>query len=341
MIFLKRSNDNHSRIKIYLASFATTCLLITTFYTRMVDSQPINEDDLAAIPLTQEQVVKSINDTFDKLNDVYVHPNMIIELKEKVLNRLDSGSYSNIHNNLNFSKVISKELQEISGDKHLGVFVNKNSEDPLTHVLAPTKDSIKNNFSFQKAEVLEGNIGLLKFNKFDADPTAQTVTDHAIGFLASTDALIIDLRDCIGGSPELVRYLISHFIGQETLLWTAINRNSAQLPTRSLENIGPDKFKENFPVFILTGPNTTSAAEVFTFVLQQKGIAIVVGEQTPGITHAVSAFRINDYFYGRFSTSWIQFPFAPGGFEGQGVTPDIEVPLDSSLAVAHKAAMAL
>lgn len=61
---------------------------------------------------------------------------------------------------------------------------------------------------FEKMEVLPGNIGYLPFNLFVDDiVAAKSTITTALKFLANTSALIIDLRENVGGSPEMVKII--------------------------------------------------------------------------------------------------------------------------------------
>jgi len=52
---------------------------------------------------------------------------------------------------------------------------------------------------------LKGNIGYLSFNLFVDDiESVQPTIKAALTFLRNADALIIDLRDNMGGNPKMV-----------------------------------------------------------------------------------------------------------------------------------------
>jgi hypothetical protein len=63
--------------------------------------------------------------------------------------------------------------------------------------------SREDNFTFREIKILSGNIGYLLFHGFSGlvNEARPTVT-AAFRFLANTKALIIDLRENGGGSPE-------------------------------------------------------------------------------------------------------------------------------------------
>lgn len=81
------------------------------------------------------------------------------------------------------------------------------------------------------------------------------------------------------------------------------------------------RFKRDFPLFVLTGPDTASAAELFAYALQSYGKARTVGQGTAGMAHLVGAKAINEYFVGRFSTYRHTNPVTHTDWEGEGVTP--------------------
>ena len=290
--------------------------------------------------LSQNTVQKSVHETLHLLNEVYVYPDKARKIQFEMIERMEQGAYDHINSKVEFSTVISSELREISRDSHLSVRVIRDYSHKPTHILTETEDSRKYNFAFQKLEVLSGNIGYMKFNKFYQDEEATAVVDHAFGFLSGTDAMIIDLRDCIGGSPELVRYMLSYFFEKTTKLWSVYDRSGeSSYDVFSIEDVGGKQFKKNYPLFILAGPNTASAAEYFAYTLKHFGKAETVGEITRGAAHMVGAKVINKYFYGRFSMSRPVNPITKGDWEGVGVIPDIASNSGLSLDVAHSEAL--
>ncbi len=292
------------------------------------------------ILLSQEQVRQSIVDTLQTLNEVYVFPEKAKLIESEVLSRMNNGAYDHIQSTKEFQRFMTDELIEVSTDGHLGIMRVKDDKSEPTHVIVETEDIYKNNYAFQKVEILKGNVGYLKFNKFYIDDEAVETVDYAFGFLKDTDAMIIDLRDCIGGSPELVRYMSSHFFNEKTLLWRFHTRGDEEIfDHESMENVGLSNFKNDYPVFILVGPETASGAELFSYTLKHYGKATIIGEKTNGIAYAVGAVKINQYFIGRFSMNQPINPVTNTNWEIVGVQPDIKASLSDSLHVAHSKAL--
>lgn len=64
-----------------------------------------------------------------------------------------------------------------------------------------------NNRAFRKVEVLPGNIGYVKFDGFMPADVCAPNGVAAMGFVAHTGALILDLRDNGGGDPAMVTFI--------------------------------------------------------------------------------------------------------------------------------------
>ncbi|MBL8300453.1 MAG: S41 family peptidase [Rhodanobacteraceae bacterium] len=296
------------------------------------DSRP---DD----PISAQLVRESVVGTVELMNKIYVYPETARRVGTEMLRRLDAGAYDHIASKQEFANRISAELVELTGDGHMGVMVAEGKAPP-THVLQETVDRFRLNYGFQRVEVLDGNIGYLKLNKFHQDEQAERVADHALAFLGDTAALIIDLTECKGGSPELVRHLLSHFFADGTSLWSIVNRDGEVVHAAvAKKGIGSGRFKRDYPLFVLTGPDTASAAELFAYTLQSSGKAKTVGQGTTGIAHLVGAQAINEHFTGRFSTYRNTNPVTGSDWERVGIKPDNPAAPEDRLATATRMAV--
>jgi hypothetical protein len=303
-------------------------------FASSVGSPTSRHDGAIDVQLVRDSVVSTV----ELLNEIYVYPETARRVGAEMLRRLDSGAYDRIASKQEFADRISSELVELSGDGHMGVMVAEDDAPP-THVLQEPVDRFRLNYGFQRVEVLDGNIGYLKLNKFHQDDEAEQVADHALGFLGDTNALIIDLTECKGGSPELVRHLLSYFFTDETSLWSIINRNGETVyEALSKAGVGSERFRRDFPLFVLTGPDTASAAELFAYALQSYGKAKTVGQGTVGIAHLVGAQSINQHFTGRFSTYRNTNPVTGSDWERVGITPDYPAAPEDVLATAIRMA---
>lgn len=131
----------------------------------------------------------------------------------------------------------------------------------------------------------------------------------------------------------------AYFYADETLLWSIIDRSGESVHDAvSTPGLGPTRFKHDFPLYILTGPETASAAELFAYTLRSSGKAQTVGQRTMGVAHLVGALPINEHFVGRFSTYRNSNPLTNSNWEGVGVAPDTPALPEDSLAIAVRLA---
>ena len=109
------------------------------------------------------------------------------------------------------------------------------------------------NGGFEKVERLEGNVGLLKFNGFVPPEFAGETAVAAMNFLASSDALIVDLRENGGGDPAMVALICSYLFGAEQVhlndLYFRPANETQQYWTLSYV---PGRRYEGKPVYVLT-----------------------------------------------------------------------------------------
>jgi hypothetical protein len=65
------------------------------------------------------------------------------------------------------------------------------------------------NCMFSKLEILDHNVGYVKFGAFAPPDICGSTVVAAMNFLAHTDALIFDLRESHGGDPNMVDFMVS------------------------------------------------------------------------------------------------------------------------------------
>jgi len=136
------------------------------------------------------------------------------------------------------------------------------------------------------------------------------------------DGLILDLRTNGGGTYDNLRALLGVFTSGT--MGTLTNRTGDTSTVRVwAERIGNS---QTLPLVVLTGPGTESFAEVLAAALQAKGRAVVIGLNSAGNIETL----LSHEFEGG-SRLWLAEEIfrLPNGknFEGEGVTPDVRVPI--------------
>ncbi|MCA1817275.1 MAG: hypothetical protein LC746_12950, partial [Acidobacteria bacterium] len=198
----------------------------------------------------------------------------------------------------------------------------------------------RSNNYFRRVERLEGNVGYLDLGGFAPGGAARETAAGAMAFLSNTDAVIIDLRRCPGGSGDMVEFLSSYFFGAEprVLMKMYFRPTDSSVESKTVANV-PGRRMPTTDLYILTSPSTGSACEAFSYSLQQYGRAKIVGEPTAGAGYANSLELIGAGFTLSVSVGRPEHPRSGKGWEGVGVQPDIPARAADALAVAHAGAL--
>ena len=225
--------------------------------------------------LNLPQLVDSITRS---LNQHYIFPQqaqrMSLYLQEQVRKHA-YASLANVPNEL--VKRLQADLSTVHHDPHLFVdynpaFAPAGPANPSS-AEAETSQAKKywqaNNYLFKKVEILPGNIGYLPFTGFVPDLAgAQPTITAALQFVVHTSALIIDLRENMGGSPEMVSLLESYFFQEKTHMNDLINRSTNDTTVFYADPAKVQHLTLSMPIYILTSHRTFSGAEDFAYAMQ-------------------------------------------------------------------------
>jgi hypothetical protein len=288
---------------------------------------------------------KVIDGAVAALNDTYVFPETAKKMEEALRAHQQKGDYDAISDGDDFAKRLTDDFQAISHDKHLRMMFSPaalpdfdiQKPDPKREA-EERKQMERVNCGFKKAEILEDNIGYLKFDFF-ADPgiCGPTVV-AAMNFLANVDAIIFDLRENGGGDPKMVAFVSSYLFAERTHLndlWTRKGDVTEQYWT---DPYVPGKRLDGKPAFVLTSKNTFSGGEEFTNNLKVLKRAKIVGETTGGGAHPVRGHRITEHFGIGVPFARAINPVTHTNWEGTGVEPDVKVNGSQALEEAIKLA---
>jgi hypothetical protein len=285
-----------------------------------------------------------IDNAIAQLDTHYVFPEVATRMAQDVRARLARGEYERVTNGISFASVLTEHLQGVSRDKHLRVnFSPARVPDRRPNA---TRDSAAReryrthmaavNCGFVKAEHLPGNVGYVKFNFFADPEVCGPTASAAMSFVANSDALIVDLRENGGGSPDMVAYVTSYLFSKRTHLndlWTRRTNETREHWTRDVPGM---RFGDAKPVYVLTAKRTFSGAEEFSYNLKNLKRAVIVGETTGGGAHPVSGHRIDDHFTIGVPFARAINPISKTNWEGKGVEPDVKVPAAQALEVARR-----
>lgn len=304
--------------------------------------EPAAKGDLAAaiVKLDGDAVGKAVDAVADGLAG-YVFADKAAAMANAIREARNAGSYAGVGNGHALARRLTDDLVAVSGDKHLGVVYSASVLPPRESRWEPTPEEVeaakeraaRDNFGFPVAEIRDGNVGYLMVLGFAPPELSADAVAETMSKLAEADVLIIDLRQNGGGSPHGVALVTSYLFGNKPVHLNDIY-NRSKNSTESFHT-SPDvpgrKFGPKKPVYVLTSARTFSAAEEFSYNLQARKRATIVGETTGGGAHPTDFVRASDHWAIALPTARAINPVTKTNWEGVGVKPDVEVPADHAL----------
>lgn len=301
---------------------------------------------LADLSIDAPGRVTVIESASAQLDSFYVFPDIAKRVGDSLRARNKRGAYDAFTKKMTFAARLNDEIRDLSRDKHMGFTYNARGPRPGTapppfaaadEAARERQHADEVNCEFVKVEHLDGNIGYVKFNGFlDVDLCGATAS-AAMNFVASSRALIIDMRDNGGGSPAMVSYVSSYLFSTRTHLTDIWNRRTgATTEFWTRDDVPGRRFGGEKPIYVLTSANTFSGAEEFAYNLKVQKRATIVGEVTAGGAHPVGPRPVaNDYIIAVPDSRPIN-AVTHTNWEGVGVEPDITVPAEEAFATALK-----
>ena len=261
-----------------------------------------------------------------------------------VSHRLGAGRYPT--DLAAFAEAVTADLQADSRDKHLRVV---HHDEPIPES-APGDDAEEYRAMRRWAARTGGgvaavtrgpsNVGVLRLGPvlFPSVIAAEPVT-AALTLVADSDALVVDLRRCVGGEPSTVAFLISYLWDHEPAPLTGLrDRAGSTRQSWTLPYVPGRRFGKDRPVYVLTGGTTFSGGEQLAYDLQQLGRATIVGEQTRGGANARESFRLHPHLEATIPVVTAVHPTTRTSWEGVGVRPDVVSTAAEAEAVAMRRA---
>ncbi|HYX52879.1 MAG TPA: S41 family peptidase [Candidatus Limnocylindrales bacterium] len=289
---------------------------------------------------TQAEVVNKIAES---LRDNYVFPDVAEKAGKLVQAEQSKGAYANVTNVQEFAERLTHDLQSVSHDKHMRVFMAppepKEKEDPAQQELRFIHQDSRNNFGFVKLERLSGNVGYLDLRGFSPAQYGGPTAIAAMNFLANSDAVIIDLRKNGGGDPSMIQLISSYFFKDATHLNNLYWRKGDHTDQFWTSPYVSGKKMADTPLYVLTSARTFSGAEEFTNNMKVLKRAKIIGETTGGGANPGGFFPLAAGLGMFIPTGRAVNPVTGKNWEGTGVEPDEKVPAADAFNVAYKEAL--
>jgi C-terminal processing protease CtpA/Prc len=266
----------------------------------------------------QDQIVLA---AAQAIHDQYVFPDQAAAL-EQHLRKWWQSKPEIPANLLGFCVALTTQIRQHTNDLHLGIV-------PIPQHQAPQYSSDTENI--QKVEILDGNIGLIAIQSFEAVQQAVPMIAAAMQLVAQTRALIVDIRQHKGGDAQTATLMEGFFFEQPIHTSTFWNRSDTQgIQTWTPSYLPAPRYLER-EVVILTSRRTASAAEDLAYVLKHLNRAYLIGERTYGAAHPGGMMQLHPMVQIFIPTGRPVVQATGGNWEGIGVEPDLDAPAEEAL----------
>jgi hypothetical protein len=294
---------------------------------------------------TREAVITGV---LRRLDQGYVFPQKVVEMTRAVREREKQGAYNQIGSARALADALTRDLQQVSRDRHLEVAYSSRGIIDEPPDAEPSREQRRQrswfdrrvNFGLERAERLSGNVGYLEIRSFNFDAAVvDSALAAAMNFLSNTDALIIDVRRNGGGEPAMVAAVCSYLLPPNTLINKFYWRPQDRWDEFRTGAVSGRHYGTTRPVYVLTSDQTFSGAEEFAYDIQTQHRGEVVGDTTGGGAHPGGMRRVTEHFGVWVPSGRAVNPITGTNWEGIGVRPDVAVPSADALRTAHLRAL--
>jgi len=142
-------------------------------------------------PMTDASRKELVEGVAQAVSDRYVFPDVGRKMAARIRGELTSGAYASIAREKEMARRLTEDLRSVADDKHLAVRFEPADSPEGPHGRASLgEDAARDNYAFRKVELLEGNIGYLRFDMFLGDPEAmKTARPAALPIVVDGSAL--------------------------------------------------------------------------------------------------------------------------------------------------------
>ncbi|MEW5688215.1 MAG: S41 family peptidase [Pseudomonadota bacterium] len=287
------------------------------------------------------------------LVDHYVFPDIGTRYAARLRERLRAGAYDDLTDAAAFSARVTADLQALSPDRHLAMIpARRAGRRPPDPAQAPASTRASGPPGLEDARMI-GDVAYLRFNEF---PGGASAADARAFLLAHADAraLVIDCRPNRGGRLDEMNAILPLLYDRPSRLYRMEMRPGVASPFQSVPMVTPvpgkaalqmwdhtivpddtERRLRSVPVYYLTSRRTASAAEAMALGLRSTRRATLIGETTAGAGYFGGIFDVGDpALQAWISTGRTYDPATDWDWEGKGIRPDVETPVDDALTVA-------
>ncbi|MEU9304969.1 S41 family peptidase [Streptomyces sp. NPDC048269] len=285
-----------------------------------------------------------VEQALERIGAGYVFPEKTAAVEAAIRGRLAAGAYQDLEGPA-LCETVTAHLQEVCPDKHLRLLW---THEPQS--LEPVDDDggqaaflallRAEGQGIRRVERLEGNVGLIELRRVATAVEGASAIGAAMQLVAHSSALVLDLRACLGGSPEGAAMWCSYFFRDDQVHLNDIYDRCTDTTRQfwTVSHLPAPRYVDR-PVYVLTSEATFSAGEDVAYTLQAHGRAVVVGATTRGGAHPTNRHAVTEHILVTVPTARAINTVTGTNWEGVGIVPDVPVPADQALEEALKTAL--
>lgn len=274
--------------------------------------------------LPDKEVDSLISGYIKVLNETYFNKELGQEISATLQRKLAAGDF---YNKGQLTDRLSLLLRELTNDIHFYVGINKSEDTQPAHSDESQKDDTGGSYGgISEVRIIHSKIGYIKITDFIANDDSFQKVIAALQFVRGVQYLILDLSECAGGDGRMGGFINHHLFEDND--YQNLLRKKCTGETEWHQSEVPYNFSTgpkfyDIPVFVMTSGKTSSAAEYFSWIIQEMKRGVVLGDTTAGAGNPVVSVTFGHYF------AYIpicEIETRDGkSIEGKGVTPDIKL----------------
>lgn len=268
----------------------------------------------------------------EPLADLIRHHYLFADRAERLARQVEewaSGPIAKLQSVEDEATALTELLREATSDGHFRVMARVFTPEELA---AAPEDRWKHsmpgaaaNFGFRSVEVIDAT-AVITLDSLDYIKWSGPTAVAAMEFARHAERVLIDVRGCRGGDPELIALIAGYFLGPSPIeLGTVHWRDGTTETLWSNPDRASFQFDPEIALVVVVGPETASGGEALADHLQAPGRALIVGQPTIGAAHRIKEFQLTDDLVARIPSGYVVNAFTGTDWEGTGVTPDVPV----------------
>ena len=293
----------------------------------------------AAIAMTTDEIGAVVRATSSTIRQHYVFPDVAARIVAVLDETLVAGGYDELWDAEALGVRVTRDLQSVNGDKHLRLQFHEagsvDEVDEAAWLAAYTAEAESAGHGVASVQRLSAAVAVLDLSpKLYHPMIAGDSLSAAMRLVATAPALVIDLRGCIGGSPETVALICSYLFEDEAHLTDQLTNDPDGLRQWWTLPWVPGPKSANNKLAVLTSRRTFSGGEDLAYTLQQAGRATIVGEVTGGGAHPRRGFTVHSHLEVTVPVAYSRNSNSKTNWEGVGIQPDLPCEAADALTTA-------